>query len=99
MGRGKRKGGGEAGAETGTMCYRFHNSDLSDEQRLASLHRKFQRRRIMDNRMKLGKFITANWRYPYPYPQVESLRKGLPREKHKLKPWEVKSKKKKRHQD
>ena len=28
------------------------------------LYRKFQKRRVMDKRMKLGKFITANWRYP-----------------------------------
>lgn len=36
MGRERGKGGGEAGRRQEYMCYEFHNSDLSDEQRLAS---------------------------------------------------------------
>lgn len=57
------------------------------------LYRAFQKRRIMDKRMKLGKFVTANWRYPLSI-KWRVQEKIWPRDKHKLKPWEVEKKKK-----
>ena len=41
------------------------------------LYRKFQKRRIMDKRMKLRKFVTANWRYPLSIRGEFKKRSGL----------------------